>query len=368
MTDFNLEQMKRLVGKDNVSIVYLHAAGDYWIRQEEFVSEFYKIPLTDNVVIHVQFEGLSLSNSLVVPTVEKIIKDTGRSGDSVYIFSPNSMRVDSPWENLFWKQFNISDEFIRSELYWCDKPPLEENFKTWALFVGRKTTPRILALYDIWQDSELKNNFLLSVMNDNSPESVLIFDRPEKIYDKIDDWVPTLVENKIQRIMQHNSLRDFCKNLPISSIDNYSVNDQYTDTMYGENRNPEPSKSLIRMSNKYLFELTFETMTRGFTFTPSEKTIRTIVAETPLIVYAPKDFLKNLQLIGFKTFNSIWDESYDDLEGPARYKAMMKIVKEICMLPRNQQLQLYQQSRHICEYNHLHLMKIVMKNNKRYKI
>lgn len=359
MSDFNLAQMKHLLGKDNVSVVYLHAASDYWIRQEEFCNAFRRVPVTDNVVIHVQFEGLSLTHALVAPAVEDLIKETGRDRDSVYIFSPNSIRTDVYWENLFWKQFRVSDEFTRSKLYWCSSPPIENNFKTWAFFAGRRTTPRLLALYDIWHDPVLKNNFLLSAMNHTLPESVLIFDQPEKIYDKLDDWLPSAIENKIQRIMQHNNFRDFCRNLPISSIDGYRLEDQYTDVTHGENRNADPSKSLINLGSKYLFELTFETMTRGFTFTPSEKTVRTIVAEKPLVVYAPKDFLNNLQKLGFKTFNSLWDESYDQFEGPERYHAMMKVVGEICNLPQPQQVELYQQSRDICKHNKDTLEKMV---------
>lgn len=359
MSDFNLEQMKHLLGKDNVSIVYLHAAGDYWIKQEEFCDAFRQVPLTNDVVIHVQFEGLSLTHALVVPAVEKIIEETSRNSNTVYIFSPNAIHSDAPWKNLYWKQFHISDEFTRSKTYWSNSPLMADNFKTWALFVGRRTTPRLLALYDIWHDPILKNNFLLSAMNQLLPEAVLIFDHPEKIYDKLDDWLLLPDKNKIQRIIQHNDFRNFCQNLPISSIDNYCLPDQYVNTNCGENRNSSPSKSLIKLGSKYLFELTFETMTRGFTFTPSEKTIRTILAEKPLMVYAPRKFLANLRALGFRTFDNLWDESYDDLEGPDRYRAIMKIVKEICMLSDEQQLQLYQQSRNTCEYNHFHLLKIV---------
>lgn len=362
MSDFNLAQMKHLLGKDNVSIVYLHAASDYWIRQQEFCDNFRAVPLTNNIVIHVQFEGLSLTHSLVVPAVEKIIAETGRDTESVYIFSPNSICTDARWENIFWRQFRVSDEFTRSNLYWCSSPPMENNFKTWAVFVGRRTTPRLLALYDIWQDPVLKNNFLLSAMNHSSPDSEQIFDRPDKIYDRLDDWLPLANENKIQSIMQHNNFRDFCRQLPISSVDGYNIEDQYTDVIHGDNRNAAPSKSLINLGSKYLFELTFETMTRGFTFTPSEKTVRTIVAEKPLIVYAPRSFLANLRGLGFNTFNSLWDESYDQFEGPERYHAMMKIVKEICNLPQSQQFELYQQSRDICKHNKDTLAKMI--NNK----
>jgi hypothetical protein len=363
MNDYNLAQMKQLLSKENVSIVYLDAAGDYWIKQQEFSDAFRSVSLADNVVIHVQFEGLSLTHSLVVPAVEKIIKETGRDPSTVYIYSPNSIKTDTVWENLFWKQFRVSDEFSRSKTYWCDSPTVKQDFKPWALFIGRRTTPRLLALYDICEDPVLKNNFLLSVLNHPCPDSHPIFDRPDKIYDKIDDWVAVTVENKIQREMYHNNFRIFCKNLPVASIDDYSILDQYSEVIAGENRNTDLPKSLIKLGSEYLFELTFETMTHGLTFTPSEKTIRTIVAEKPMIVYAPQNFLENLRNLGFKTWNDLWDESYDRLEGPERYHAIMRLIREVCNWTRERQLEAYQHSRKICVHNRLLLLKLSMHNN-----
>ena len=363
MNTFDLEKIKQLLSKDNVSIVYLDSMGDYWIRQQEFCDAFRSAPLTDNIVIHVKFEGLSLTHSLVVQAVEKIIQETSRDPSTVYIYSPNSVRTDTVWENLFWRQFRVSDEFSRSKTYWCDSPAVKQDFKPWALFIGRRTTPRLLALYDIWSDPVLKNNFLLSVLNHPFPDSELIFDRSDKIYDRIDDWVATTVGNNIQRKILHQDFRTFCQNLPISSIDDYSITDQYSDVASGENRNSDLSKSLIKLGSEYLFELTFETMTHGLTFTPSEKTMRTIVAEKPMVVYASQYFLENFRDLGFQTWSELWDESYDQLEGPKRYHAIIELIRGICSWSREQQFEAYQQSRKICTHNRLLLAKLSMNNN-----
>lgn len=367
MTDYNLIQMRYLLNKENVTVVYLHAAGDYWVRQQEFCDAFRAVPLTDDIVIHVQFEGLSLTHSLVVPAIEKIIEETGRDNNSVYIFSPNALFSDAKWTNIFWRCFKVSDEFSRSATYWSSSPPVDDNFKTWALFVGRRTTPRLLALYDIWNDEVLRDKCLLSVMEHPMPEEIQIFDCADKPYDQLDNWMPLPTVDKLRRIFQHNKFREFCRDLPLGSIDGYSLTDQYTDSTHGENRNSNPTISLINFGGKYLFELTFETMTRGFTFTPSEKTIRTIVAEKPLIVYAPKHFLENMKKIGFKTFDNLWDEDYDQLEGPERYWAMMKIVKEISSLSKADQLALYQASRDTCAHNRELLRQYSINNRVDYK-
>jgi len=354
--DSNVEQMKKLMGRHNVTIVYLWANGDYWIQQQEFCDQFRQTQLTDNVVIHVQFEALSLTHSGVVCAVEKIINETGRDPGTVYIFSPNSIDQDAPWPNLFWKKFNVSDEFIRSETYWYNSPALDNDFKTWALFIGRKTTPRLLALYTIWQDTALRQNCLLSSLDQIEPETVQIFDFAHKVYDQLSEWLPQ--ENNTQ----HDSFRDFCYNLPIGSIDGYNIHDQYcVNANSADNRNFQLPRSLINLGKKYLFEITFETMTLGTTFTPSEKTVRTIVAKKPFVVYAPQNFLANLRSLGFETFGNLWDESYDQLQGPPRYRAIMKIVQEIANLSQAEQLKLYQNGQNICEQNYKTLQKL--KNN-----
>lgn len=362
MTNPDLIEMQQLLFKDNVSVVYLEAVGDYWLNREEFCKNFCDAPVTNDVVIHVKFEGLSFTHAVIPPVIEQLIKTTGRRRDSVYIFSPNSITNDTYWKNIFWRKHSVSDEFPRSNTYWRDDTPeLVEDFKTWALFVGRRTTPRLLALYKIWNNPVLKQNCLLSAMTHPAAETTQIFDQPEKTYDQLEQWIP--VENKMQKILEHNSFRKFCEQMPVSSADGYSLNDQYTDAALGENRNAAAAKSLIDLSGSYLFEITFETMTLGFTFTPSEKTIRTVVAEKPLLVYAPANFLANLRTLGFQTFGELWDESYDSLEGPERFNAMMHIVQQVSELPREKQLELYSRSRAVCTHNKVLLKELINSNN-----
>ena len=366
MTDFNTTQMSQLIGQPNVTVVYLNANGDYWIRQQEFCLAFRAAPLTHNVVIHVQFEGLSLTQARVVEAVQKIMQETGRSADSVFIFSPNAIADDAPWINLFWRQYKVSDEFIRSKTYKTDNSrDLDPAWKSWALFVGRVTTPRLLALYDIWRDPVLREKCLLSKMIESVPPVDQPFNQAHMFFDQLDDWMP--ISNPNEKILTYKHFQSFCNNIPIGSVDGCKITDQYMDTASGDNRNVSLTENLINLSGKYLFEITFETMTRGLTFTPSEKTIRTIMAKKPLVVYAPKNFLQQMQRLGFKTFDDLWDESYDEFEGPDRYKQIMTIVKDIANMSASQQLELYKNSRQICSHNKQHLLALSLRRDHIYK-
>ena len=357
MTDFNTAQMSQLMGQSNLTVVYLWADGDYWVKQQEFCTAFQSVPLTHNVVIHVQFEGLSLTRARVVEAVQKIMQETGRSADSVFVYSPNAIANDAPWINLFWRQWKVSDEFVRSKTYQTnDSRDLDTDWRPWALFVGRRTTPRLLALYDIWQDSLLKEKCLLSKMIDPAPPVLQPFDQSYMYFDHLTEWMP--IQNPIEKMLTHKHFRNFCESMPVDSIDGCKITDQYIEIASGVDRNASLTKNLIDLSGKYLFEITFETMTRGWTFTPSEKTVRTIMAEKPLVVYAPQHFLQHMQQLGFKTFGDLWDEDYDKYEGPDRYKHIMSIVKNVASMPSDQQLELYKTSRQICRFNKQHLLKL----------
>lgn len=56
-----------------------------------------------------------------------------------------------------------------------------------------------------------------------------------------------------------------------------------------------------------------ETLTDDRIFFPTEKTGKALISGKPFIVLSGKHFLKNLRNIGFKTFGTVIDESYDDI-------------------------------------------------------
>lgn len=64
-------------------------------------------------------------------------------------------------------------------------------------------------------------------------------------------------------------------------------------------------------------EIVCETYFTGKTFMMTEKIMRPIMQRRPFVVQGPKYYLDNLRLLGFKTFDAWWDESYtmDDPDG-----------------------------------------------------
>lgn len=61
----------------------------------------------------------------------------------------------------------------------------------------------------------------------------------------------------------------------------------------------------------------------------TEKTFKPIVMQQPFLLIAPRGSLSYLREYGFRTFNQIWDEGYDDLDDSKRMSAVADICQQI---------------------------------------
>jgi len=68
----------------------------------------------------------------------------------------------------------------------------------------------------------------------------------------------------------------------------------------------------INIYNQGYFNLVMETDIDFDNFFLTEKTFKSILSGMPFVVIASPTYLANLHRLGFKTYNELWDESYDD--------------------------------------------------------
>jgi hypothetical protein len=74
----------------------------------------------------------------------------------------------------------------------------------------------------------------------------------------------------------------------------------------------------------------------------------------PFVVIANHGYLRDLRLAGFKTFDSIIDESYDLIEDPlTRIQTAVQVVYDIVMSGAQE---FWAATRDICKYNQQHLL------------
>ena len=77
------------------------------------------------------------------------------------------------------------------------------------------------------------------------------------------------------------------------------------------------------------YTITCETLSTGSTFYFSEKTVKAMFNKRIFVVFGPQYFLANLKKMGFETFGSYIDESYDQepLDDVRYSKAMLQVMR-----------------------------------------
>jgi hypothetical protein len=263
------------------TVIKIKTSRDYWLEQKQTIDQLYAIPATDPVTIDLQNEGISLEASGLLQVIDKWVRDSGRDPVTVLIETPNV------FEHVPYGLKGRPHFFERrhTDKYLVPPVPINQSGQLFAFFVGCHTIERQIMIQDIYD--HYQDNFLISVMRSEFQNQ----DWPEHIWN-------------------------------LGSLDNLHVQDQYKP-------GPNTNRSLLKFYDQFQIELIAESVVRGPSFFPTEKTVRPIMGSRPFLAFAPKHFVKHLQNFGFKTFASLWNEDYDNFEGIERWHAIRATVDGI---------------------------------------
>jgi len=309
--------------------------GDYWTNPQEVEDQIRSADISEPVCLDFQAEGVSVTASGIVDRLSAICAEIGRSTGTIKLINNPNVVEHTLFENInstkhqqhfqpFRSHF-LSGDLLRD--YWRDAPQIDSDARVFGLFIGRRTVARDMILRDCMQQPE---KFLFSMMH--SIMGVQTYDQQE-----VGQWVSA---DGIEDFLQWR------KQIKISSLDGKSITDQYRRFV----ARPETNKTILSFYPQFRIEIVPETYTRGDTFFPTEKTVRPIMAEKPILVYGPRRFLRRMrELHGFRTYGDCWDESYDDLEGPDRWRAMWRTMQDISPLLLDQAQEIARYNRNILE-------------------
>jgi len=87
----------------------------------------------------------------------------------------------------------------------------------------------------------------------------------------------------------------------------------------------------------------------------TEKIFKPMVMKQPFILFAGPGSLKYLKRYGFKTFDSLWNEDYDDIaDSKTRYQKIIELVYTLNGLSSDDFNELINKAKQITEHNHRH--------------
>lgn len=124
----------------------------------------------------------------------------------------------------------------------------------------------------------------------------------------------------------------------------------------GETNHPMHScwLSLFDEAADSLLYLVTETVASGRRHHLTEKTFKPIAMGMPFVIVSTRGSLKYLRSYGFKTFEGIWDESYDDADDDVRIERIASLLRSLNELSTKDKQDLFNQCIPIIEHNWNH--------------
>jgi hypothetical protein len=312
----------------------IRVCGDYWSNPEEVSAQLAIAAGQEKITLDLQFEGPCLEILGIRAVIDQYCNQ--------YQIPPREITIIR-WDNIIepveYTVINppvISSFVTGSRRYWQDVLPTNTHENVFGFFIGRRSIPRAVIMYDLYHKWGSQN--LLSCLANPTDMPWLLTETGINL-DCLDQWLPQ---------DQQKNFVDWWRKDPIPSIDQHIFANQYS-------QDHNTNQDLIQHYGKFDIELVAESYTRGKSFFPTEKTIRPISAAKPMVVYGPKNFMKRLRNIGFKNYSDIWDESYDQLEGVARWQAIRQVIDTIMTLYPEDRISILQAAQKIADYNRQHL-------------
>jgi len=273
--------------------------GDHWLNPEQVRTALALANPAENLVLDLSGEGPSLHRLGVVGTVLAHCAEQQRNADTVYITRWSNAVETVPFRRA--NRSDISHFFWLSDRYCPGEPIHCVQGRLWGFFMGRPTVPRLILLQYLVQGDQALLSMMQGGTVPRADQGVLV--DAEEFGDRPD-------------------LTAWYHACGIASLDCACIRDQY-------DADKNTNLALLPHYDQFHIEIVAESYVYGDTFFPTEKTVRPLAAGKPMIVLGPRGFLRRLQALGFRTWGDLWDEAYDDLEGPARISAIQRVILDV---------------------------------------
>lgn len=209
--------------------------------------------------------------------------------------------------------------------------------------------------YNFTDESVSKKRFFTLSANDKQ-ERRLFFHSINDILDK--GYVSHL--RKQEEIRPEDDPDEFVKKFFAvrQDLDEYLVNGYTVKKIDFDNEENIMDNNLhSTLSNSALLEVVQETSVFPETLFISEKTLKAILGKNMFLLIGNKSTLNFLRMLGFKTFDKVFNETYDDLTFD--FKRVQEVSNQLhwfCSLPEKEAVKLRESVDDIVEHNYNHYM------------
>lgn len=115
---------------------------------------------------------------------------------------------------------------------------------------------------------------------------------------------------------------------------------------------------ITRFYNRFFVEIVNLTYFTGNVFYIDEKIYRPMLMKTPFMIQGPADTIKNLRRLGFKTFDSWWDEGYSEDPDGCQIEPMINNINQLSQTTVKELQNMYNDMLPVLEHNRNLLLSI----------
>lgn len=327
----------------------IEVSGDIWYNEQAVRQQLQELNGLTKITLDLRSEGPSLHRLGITAVVDAWLSRHNLPPDIVTVtrWSNGAETIDykkvaCSVPSHFWyyaQQYQLNPEsaFTGTKNY------------LFGLFLGRATVHRNVILYEI--SRQWTKQFLVSKLPALTPEGRPV-PEPWNMPNVLGSLLPETLAD--WGYADTRTIVDWFANQTFTSLDSRTVRDQFGDP----NNHLVHNRSMLKHYDRFNIELVCETYTLGQTFFPTEKTARPIAGTKPWLIYAAPGYVQHLKQMGFQSFDAIWDESYDQLQGPERWAAIKLVIQDLISLNDNELHDRLSKAHSIAFHNHQHLNKI----------
>jgi hypothetical protein len=207
--------------------------------------------------------------------------------------------------------------------------------KKFGIFIGRATWHRLYLstiLFNRYRDDALIS-FWQHLKDPKQPANL-----------HIDELLSNMARFCKRELLEQ--ITNFVNHLPMHLCEEDRLNNNNTGWI-----SYDRAYDFIDRYDEIFLDVVCETMHQGRTFYLTEKMARPLLTGTPFVVFGPQNYLQNLRRLGFKTFNDIWDEDYDNHEGASRLYHIEKLLDKISQFSLTEMNTILNNIKDILEHN-----------------
>jgi len=232
--------------------------------------------------------------------------------------------------------------------------PLYYFFHGWAAMDWYRGYDRTF-LITPWVDRKITKTFI-------APNRIVAGERQHRLEVLYHIFKNRMLDNHIscpetcpaENISIHDAVRPLATKYP--DIEDVFAKQSLPINFAGETDHPMHScwLSLFDESAESLLYLVTETVATGRRHHLTEKTFKPIALGMPFVIVGTQGSLEYLRSYGFRTFEGIWDESYDQSSDEDRIARIASLLRSLDELPVEAKQHLFEQAHEVIEHNWNH--------------